>query len=88
MAAFDEEIFGPVAPITTFKTDVEAIALANATEYGLVAAVVSTTSQGLSALPTNFTLASSTSTTKRSCTVSTAQSAVLVSLATASATAR
>jgi benzaldehyde dehydrogenase (NAD) len=41
MAAFDEEIFGPVAPITTFKTDVEAIALANATEYGLVAAVVS-----------------------------------------------
>jgi benzaldehyde dehydrogenase (NAD) len=41
MAAFDEEIFGPVAPITTFKTDEEAIALANATEYGLVAAVVS-----------------------------------------------
>jgi succinate-semialdehyde dehydrogenase / glutarate-semialdehyde dehydrogenase len=31
----NEEIFGPVAPITTFTTDEEAIALANATEYGL-----------------------------------------------------
>ena len=41
MAAFDEEIFGPVAPITTFRTDDEAINLANDTEYGLVAAVVS-----------------------------------------------
>jgi len=41
MAAFDEEIFGPVAPITTFRDDAEAIALANATDYGLVAAVVS-----------------------------------------------
>jgi succinate-semialdehyde dehydrogenase/glutarate-semialdehyde dehydrogenase len=33
----EEEIFGPVAPITTFGTDDEALALANATEYGLVA---------------------------------------------------
>ncbi|MEO7125535.1 MAG: NAD-dependent succinate-semialdehyde dehydrogenase [Nakamurella sp.] len=33
---FTEEIFGPVAPITTFVTDDEAIALANATEFGLV----------------------------------------------------
>ena len=41
MAAFDEEIFGPVAPITTFRTDEEAIKLANATHYGLTAAVVS-----------------------------------------------
>jgi len=32
-----EEIFGPVAPVATFKTDDEAIAAANATEYGLVA---------------------------------------------------
>ena len=32
-----EEVFGPVAPITTFDTDDEGIALANATEYGLVA---------------------------------------------------
>jgi succinate-semialdehyde dehydrogenase/glutarate-semialdehyde dehydrogenase len=31
-----EEIFGPVAPITTFSTDEEAIAKANDTEYGLV----------------------------------------------------
>jgi benzaldehyde dehydrogenase (NAD) len=41
MAAFDDEIFGPVAPITTFRDDAEAVALANATDYGLVAAVVS-----------------------------------------------
>jgi benzaldehyde dehydrogenase (NAD) len=41
MAAFDEEIFGPVAPITTFRDDEEAIALATATEYGLVAAAIS-----------------------------------------------
>jgi succinate-semialdehyde dehydrogenase/glutarate-semialdehyde dehydrogenase len=32
-----EEIFGPVAPISTFATDEEAIARANDTEYGLVA---------------------------------------------------
>jgi succinate-semialdehyde dehydrogenase/glutarate-semialdehyde dehydrogenase len=32
-----EEIFGPVAPIVTFDTEGEAIAAANATEYGLVA---------------------------------------------------
>jgi benzaldehyde dehydrogenase (NAD) len=42
MAAFDEERFGPIAVITTFRNDEEAIALANATEYGLVAAIVST----------------------------------------------
>jgi len=34
-----EEIFGPVAPITTFSTDEEAVAMANDTEYGLVAYV-------------------------------------------------
>jgi succinate-semialdehyde dehydrogenase / glutarate-semialdehyde dehydrogenase len=34
-----EEIFGPVAPITTFSTDEEAVAKANATEYGLVSYV-------------------------------------------------
>jgi succinate-semialdehyde dehydrogenase/glutarate-semialdehyde dehydrogenase len=32
-----EEIFGPVAPITTFHTDAEALAMANDTEFGLVA---------------------------------------------------
>jgi benzaldehyde dehydrogenase (NAD) len=41
MPAFDEERFGPVAVITTFRNDEEAITLANATDYGLVAAVVS-----------------------------------------------
>jgi succinate-semialdehyde dehydrogenase/glutarate-semialdehyde dehydrogenase len=37
-----EEIFGPVAPITTFSTDDEAVAAANATEYGLVSYVYTT----------------------------------------------
>lgn len=30
-----QEIFGPVAPVTTFATEADAIRLANATEYGL-----------------------------------------------------
>ncbi|MET3804398.1 succinate-semialdehyde dehydrogenase/glutarate-semialdehyde dehydrogenase [Nakamurella sp. UYEF19] len=34
---FSQEIFGPVAPITTFATDAEGIELANDTEFGLVA---------------------------------------------------
>ncbi len=34
-----EEIFGPVAPITTFSTDEQAVEAANRTEYGLVAYV-------------------------------------------------
>jgi succinate-semialdehyde dehydrogenase/glutarate-semialdehyde dehydrogenase len=34
---FHEEIFGPVAPVTTFVTDDEALALANGTEFGLIA---------------------------------------------------
>jgi succinate-semialdehyde dehydrogenase/glutarate-semialdehyde dehydrogenase len=33
----EEEIFGPVAPITTFSSTDEAVAMANDTEYGLVA---------------------------------------------------
>lgn len=40
MAAFDEEIFGPIVSITTFKTDEEAIALANDTDYGLAAGIL------------------------------------------------
>lgn len=39
MAAFDEEIFGPVIGVTTFGTDEEAVHLANTTGFGLVAAV-------------------------------------------------
>ncbi len=39
--AWTDEIFGPVAPVTTFRTDEEALALANASEYGLVGAVYS-----------------------------------------------
>ena len=38
-AILREEIFGPVAPVVIFDTDEEAIALANDTEYGLVAYV-------------------------------------------------
>jgi succinate-semialdehyde dehydrogenase/glutarate-semialdehyde dehydrogenase len=34
-----EEIFGPVAPITTFRTEAEAIRKANSTEYGLASYV-------------------------------------------------
>ncbi len=34
-----QEIFGPVAPITTFSSEEEAVELANATEYGLTAYV-------------------------------------------------
>ncbi|MDN5745385.1 MAG: aldehyde dehydrogenase family protein, partial [Nocardioidaceae bacterium] len=34
--AVGTEIFGPVAPISTFAEEAEAIAAANATEYGLV----------------------------------------------------
>jgi succinate-semialdehyde dehydrogenase/glutarate-semialdehyde dehydrogenase len=34
-----EEIFGPVAPVTSFDSEQEAVAAANATEYGLVAYV-------------------------------------------------
>lgn len=32
----NEEIFGPIAPIVRFKTEEEAVRLANDTEYGLV----------------------------------------------------
>jgi benzaldehyde dehydrogenase (NAD) len=39
MAAFREEIFGPVAPVIVVKDADEAVRVANDTEYGLVAAV-------------------------------------------------
>ena len=35
----DEEIFGPVAPVYTFRSDEEVLRLANSTPYGLVAYV-------------------------------------------------
>jgi benzaldehyde dehydrogenase (NAD) len=39
MAAFREEIFGPVAPVIVVKDAAEAVAVANDTDYGLVAAI-------------------------------------------------
>ena len=39
MLIAQEETFGPVAPVMTFRTDDEAITTANATGYGLTAAV-------------------------------------------------
>jgi benzaldehyde dehydrogenase (NAD) len=49
LPAWTDEIFGPVAPVVTFETDAEAIALANASDYGLVGAVYSRSiSRGLS----------------------------------------
>ena len=41
MRAFEEEVFGPVATVVSFSTDDEAIALANRSEYGLAAAIIS-----------------------------------------------
>ncbi|NUT81927.1 MULTISPECIES: benzaldehyde dehydrogenase [Pseudomonas] len=41
MRAFDEEIFGPVATVVSFATDDQAVELANRTEYGLAAAIIS-----------------------------------------------
>lgn len=39
MRAMQEETFGPTLPIATFKTEVEAIKLANDSEFGLTASV-------------------------------------------------
>merc|ERR1712000_794833 len=39
MRIFQEEIFGPVISVTTFKDEAEALAIANDTEFGLGAGV-------------------------------------------------
>lgn len=39
MPAYTDEIFGPVAPITVFDTDDEAVELVNGSDYGLAVAV-------------------------------------------------
>ena len=44
MPVFQQEIFGPVAPVVTFKTEQEAIALANDTALGLSASIHTTDS--------------------------------------------
>jgi benzaldehyde dehydrogenase (NAD) len=49
LPAWTDEIFGPVAPVTSFRTDEDAVALANNSEYGLVGTVYSRSiSRGLS----------------------------------------
>jgi benzaldehyde dehydrogenase (NAD) len=40
MSAYDREIFGPIAPVTTFATFEEAVELTNGTEYGLSVGVL------------------------------------------------
>jgi aldehyde dehydrogenase len=45
MRVFQEEIFGPVVSVTTFKTDEEALEIANDTLYGLGAGVWSRNAQ-------------------------------------------
>jgi acyl-CoA reductase-like NAD-dependent aldehyde dehydrogenase len=41
MRVWREEVFGPVFPVVTFKTEKEAVELANDTEYGLGSRVIS-----------------------------------------------
>lgn len=41
MRAFQDEIFAPVAAVASFQSDDDAVQLANATDYGLSAAVIS-----------------------------------------------
>ena len=58
MRAFDEEVFGPVAAITPFASEDEAVALANQNEYGLSAGVFSSRSVARSRSATGSTRAS------------------------------
>ncbi|NHD19557.1 MULTISPECIES: benzaldehyde dehydrogenase [Actinopolyspora] len=50
MPAFREEIFGPVAPVTVVRDEEEAIAVANDTDRGLVAAVQTSSAERGNAL--------------------------------------
>ena len=50
-AAFTEETFGPVAALTPVKDADDAIAVANATQYGLAAAVWTTAERGKALAP-------------------------------------
>jgi acyl-CoA reductase-like NAD-dependent aldehyde dehydrogenase len=45
MRLWREEVFGPVLAVSTFRTEEEAVSLANDTPYGLAAAVVSSCQQ-------------------------------------------
>jgi benzaldehyde dehydrogenase (NAD) len=47
MRAFDEEIFGPVAPVTAVQDEDEAVRLANQGEYGLSASVLGSVSRAM-----------------------------------------
>jgi aldehyde dehydrogenase (NAD+) len=40
MKLYQDETFGPVVPVIPFSTDAEAVAIANDTEYGLSAGVI------------------------------------------------
>jgi acyl-CoA reductase-like NAD-dependent aldehyde dehydrogenase len=61
MLIFREETFGPVAPVFRFKTEEEAIRLANDTEFGLAAYFY-----GSGASPKRLNTASSASTKESS----------------------
>jgi hypothetical protein len=65
LKAFDEERFGPIAVITTFRTDEEAIAIANARSTDSSQPSFQPISHAPSASPTDFILGSSISTTRR-----------------------
>ncbi len=59
-----EEVFGPVLAVLTFKTEMEALKLANDSEYGLAAAIMTNVIQSHFSLPTlclSLSLSSSSS---------------------------
>jgi benzaldehyde dehydrogenase (NAD) len=54
MPAFHEEIFGPVAPVTVFDSDDEALELVHASDYGLAAAIHSRSRSAAMAIATRL----------------------------------